>query len=119
MKAKIVVAVTCVLLLASTSFAYDRAITYIRNCNFSKCPYKSVGQSIDEAFQNAQWESGKASDGDLIVNAQGIVTWQGNRYRAVIQFAPTTKGFTTLGVSFNGKVMSEDFKSKFINALCQ
>ena len=118
-KFKVLLTTLCILLLASNSFAFDRATTYIRNCNFSKCAYKTVGQSIDEAFKNPQWESGKASDGDLIVNASGIVTWQGKMYKAVIQFQPTPNGFKTLGVAFNGKVMGEDFKNTFIVELCK
>lgn len=119
MKMKVVVAVLSVLLFASTSFAYDRTTNYIKGCNFSKCAYKSVGQAIDESLENPRWASGKASDGELIVNVEGIVTWHGNRYRALMQFAPTQKGFKTNGLSLNWKVMSEDFKNTFISELCK
>jgi len=119
MKVKVLVGVMCMVLFASTSFAYDRATNYIRNCTFSKCKYKTVGESIDESLQNPRWESGKASDGELIVNVNGIVTWDGKRYNVMVQFAPTPNGFKTNGVAFNGKVMSPEFKSNFITQLCK
>ena len=59
MKIKSMIAAMCIVFLASTSFAYDRATNYIRNCNFSKCAYKSVGQAIDEALEKPAWESGQ------------------------------------------------------------
>lgn len=119
MKLKVAVAALSLLLFASTSFAYDRATTYIRKCTFSQCAYKTVGEAIDESLQNPQWESGKATDGELIVNVQGIVTLEGKRYQALLQFAPTPNGFKTNALSLNGKVMSADFKKAFITELCK
>ena len=119
MKMKFVLLLAFSLLFATTAFAFDRPTTYIRGCNFSKCPYKTVGESIDESLENPRWESGKATDGELIVNVEGIVTWQGKRYKAMLQFAPTPKGFKTNGVSLNGQEMSEEFKKTFITELCK
>lgn len=119
MKAKIVLATLALLLFASTCMAYDRACTYIRNSYFNKCKYKSVGESIDEAFERPVWESGKATDGQLIVNVSGIVTWQNRRYNVLMQFAPKPSGFSTNGVSFNGKEMGKEFLSTFIAELCK
>lgn len=118
MKWKIILSALCLLLFASTCLAYDRPTTYIRNCTFKKCGYKTVGQAIDEAFERPVWESGKANDGQLIVNVAGIVTWQGKRYKVLMQFAPKANGFDTNGISFNGQEMSKDFLSKFVTALC-
>lgn len=119
MKGKVTLATLCFLLFASYGFAYDRATTYIRNCTFKQCAYKTVGQSIDDAFEKPVWESGKATDGQLIVNVTGVVTWQGKRYKVLMQFAPTPKGFTTNGIAFNGQEMGKDFVGKFVTELCK
>ncbi|WP_243359747.1 hypothetical protein [Fundidesulfovibrio terrae] len=119
MRVKIVLATLAFLLFASTGMAYDRACTYIRGCNFKKCKYKTVGESIDEAFERPAWESGKADDGSLIVNVTGIVTWQGKRYNVLMQFAPRPNGFDTNGVAFNGKEMGKEFLSTFVTELCK
>lgn len=120
MKVKIVLAALGLLLFASTCLAYDRATTYIRGCSFNKCKYKTVGESIDEAFERPTWESGKATDGQLIVNVTGIVTWQGKRYKVLMQFAPKSGGgFTTNGIAFNGQEMGKDFVGTFVSELCK
>lgn len=109
----------CLMFVASTSFAYDKAVSYIRNAHFTKCKHKTVGAAIDDAFEKASWESGTGSRGEILVNAQGIVTWGGQRYRAVIQFEVKGDGFKTNAVSFNGKVQDENFKVSFVNELCR
>jgi hypothetical protein len=120
MKVKIAFAAICLLLFASTSFAYDKAVTFVRNGSFTKCKYKSIGESIDEAFEKPSWESGKSTDGELIVNAQGIVTWQGKRYRVLMQFSPQPGGaIKTNGVSFNGQEMGQKFLTEFVTELCK
>ena len=119
MKVKVILAMLGFLLFASTGFAYDKATTYIRNSSFSKCKYKTVGESIDDAFEKPVWESGKAEDGQLIVNVTGIVTWQGKRYKVLMQFAPTPNGFKTNGIAFNGKEMGKDFLGTFVTELCK
>jgi len=119
MKVKIVLATLALLLFSSTCMAYDRACTYIRNSHFNKCKYKTVGESIDEAFERPVWESGKAEDGSLIVNVSGIVTWQNKRYKVLMQFAPKPSGFDTNGIAFNGQEMGRDFLSTFILELCK
>jgi len=119
MKGKIVLMVLALLLFSSTCMAYDRACTYIRNSHFNKCKYKTVGESIDEAFERPVWESGKAEDGSLIVNVTGIVTWQNKRYKVLLQFAPRPNGFDTNGVAFNGKEMSKEFQHTFVTELCK
>ncbi len=118
MKVKIVLTTLAFLLFASSGFAFDRPTTYIRNCTFKQCGYKTVGQAIDEAFERPVWESGKATDGQLIVNVQGIVTWQGKRYKVLMQFAPTPNGFSTNGIAFNGQEMGKDFVTTFVKELC-
>lgn len=119
MKIKTVFTTLVLLLFAATCMAYDRPTTYIRNCTFKKCGYKTVGQSIDEAFERPVWESGKAGDGELIVNVTGIVTWQGKRYKVLMQFAPKPNGFTTNGIAFNGQQMNKQFLNTFIMELCK
>jgi hypothetical protein len=120
MKIKFILVSLLILMFSTSAFAYDKAVTFIRNSSFSKCGYKTVGQAIDEAFQNPQWESGKASDGELIVNVTGIVIYDGNKYKCMMQFAPRPNNkFETNGMSMNGKVMSPEFKSKFITELCK
>jgi len=119
MKVKIVFAALGLLLLASTCLAYDKPTAYIRNCTFHKCGYMKVGQAIDEAFERPSWSSGRASDGQLIVNVEGVVTWEGKRYNVLMQFAPTSKGFNTNGIAFNGRDMGKDFTGRFITALCK
>ena len=105
--------------MASTSFAYDKAVQFIRAAHFKKCAYKTVGQAIDDAFERPTWESGTGSRGEILVNAQGVVTWAGQRYRAVIQFEVQGDGFKTNAISFNGKVQDEKFKVSFVNELCK
>lgn len=119
MKVKIVLTMLAVLLFAANGLAYDRAVTFVRNSTFKKCGYKTVGKAIDEAFERPVWQSGKADDGELIVNVTGIVTWQGKRYNVLMQFAPKPNGFHTNGVAFNGKEMGKPFLNTFVTELCK
>jgi hypothetical protein len=108
----------CLFCVASVSFAAD-PVHYIKRSNFKKCPYKTVAQAIDAAFENPRWEAGTAEeDGSVIVDVRGVITWQGKRYNAWLQFQPTTKGFKTNGISLNGKQQSDKFLSTFVDELC-
>jgi hypothetical protein len=114
-----VLTVFCCLVLASTCFA-DKAVNYVRNGTFGMCPYRTVGDAVGSGLENARWSSGTATDGQTIVNVEGMVTWDGKRYRAVMQFGlKPNKGFDVNGVAFNGKLMSTEFKQKFIKELCK
>jgi hypothetical protein len=107
------------LLLASTAFAADKAVNFVRGGTFKKCPYRTVGNAVDSGFENPEWSSGTADDGQTIVNVEGIVTWSGKRYRAMLQFGLKPKGFDVNGLAFNGKLMSAALKEEFIGELCK
>ena len=116
---KIALAMVCCLALASTAFA-DKAVNYVRSGTFKKCPYRTVGDAVDSGFQNPQWSSGTATDGQTIVEVEGIVTWEGQNYRALMQFGlKPNGGFDTNGLAFNGKLMPQQFKAHFIEELCR
>lgn len=120
MRVKAIIISMLILMLSTSAFAYDKAINFIRTSHFSKCTYKSVGQALEEALQNPQWESGQTSDGELVVQVTGMVIYDGKRYKCMMQFAPKPGNkFNTNGVSLNGQVMSEEFKLKFISELCK
>ena len=119
MKFKTFVFAIGLMLFASFALAAS-PIGFVKNGNFSQCTYRTVGNAVDSAFENPRWESGTASDGQTIVNVQGIVTYDGKRYNAMLQFGlkPGNK-FDVNGLSMNGKVMSADFKKSFITQLCK
>jgi hypothetical protein len=119
MARRLALAVLCCLVFASTGFAADKAVNYVRNGTFGKCPYRTVGDAVESGFANPEWTSGKADDGQIIVNAEGIVTWGGKRYKALLQFGLKPKGFDVNGLALNGKLMPADFKEQFIGELCK
>jgi|GEM_PF-3231708 len=116
---KIALAAACCLVFASTAFA-DKAVNYVRSGTFKKCPYRTVGDAVESGFENAEWSSGTATDGQTIVEVEGLVTWEGKRYRALMQFGlKPNKGFDTNGLTFNGQLMNQQFKEHFIEELCR
>lgn len=105
-------------LLPSAALADDSDIATIQNGKFSMCKDRTVKQAINNAFENPYWESAHTLEGDVLVNAIGDVTWNGEMYNVVIQFSVQGERFKTVGISFNWQTMGDDFKKEFIQALC-
>lgn len=105
-------------MLASTCLAAD-PVAFVRKGNFKQCPYRTVGDAVSSGFNNEHWTAGTADDGQTIVNVEGIVTYDGKRYRAVMQFGLKPGGSHVNGLTLNGKLMTAEFKEHFIGELCR
>ena len=116
---KMTLTMVCCLLLASTCFAAN-PIGRVRSGTFNQCTYRSIDNAVSSGFSNPNWTSGEADDGQIIVNVEGVVTWSGQRYRAVMQFGllPNNKIHVN-GLTLNGKLMNSKFKEDFIRELCR
>jgi hypothetical protein len=108
----------CCLLFASTCLATD-PVAFVRRGTFKQCPYRTVGDAVSSGFRNEHWSAGTADDGQSIVNVEGIVDYDNQRYRAVMQFGLKPGGFHVNGLTLNGKLMSSKFKEHFISELCR
>lgn len=106
------------LMLASTCLAAN-PVAFVRKGTFEQCPYRSVGDAISSGFSNENWTAGTANDGQTVVNVEGIVTYDGKRYRAIMQFGLKPGGFHVNGLTLNGKLMNTKFKEHFIGELCR
>jgi hypothetical protein len=115
---RLLLTILCLVVLASTCLAAD-PVAYVRRGTFHQCPYRTVGDAVDSGFQNAHWTSGTADDGQKIVNVEGIVTYGGKRYRALMQFGLKPGGSHVNGLSMNGQLMDTKFKDHFITELCR
>ena len=80
---RLIWAMVCCLLFASTCLATD-PVAFVRRGTFKQCPYRTVGDAVSSGFRNEHWSAGTADDGQSIVNVEGIVDYDNQRYRAVM-----------------------------------
>lgn len=118
---KVLFFVVAVLLLATTVYADDKAVEYVKAQKLKVCTRMTVGQLIARNVNRPYWQSGTSSKGDVLVEVTGTIGSAGERMSFYSQFKINMRdgGFTTTAMKLDGTPLNHSQMIEIFETMCQ
>lgn len=95
----------------------DDAMDTVREGSPDGCQYE-LGEMIDSAFNDGQWQAEKLKSGRLVVNIEGNVYFQDRLQHAYMQFEVKDDEFWLQTLKLDKRYQSQMMVRRFSNYLC-